>query len=45
MASFSRNSPISCDVEFDTKTIQHKTAIVTGGKFLNFLETTGIDLL
>ena len=32
MASFSRNSPVNCDAEFDTKNVENKTAVVTGGK-------------
>ncbi|KAJ5755452.1 adam [Penicillium manginii] len=31
MANFSYNSPVNCDVEFDVKNIENKTAIVTGG--------------
>ncbi|KAJ5698416.1 adam [Penicillium macrosclerotiorum] len=31
MASLSRNSPVNCDMEFDTKNVENKTVIVTGG--------------
>ncbi|CRG86207.1 hypothetical protein PISL3812_03210 [Talaromyces islandicus] len=31
MASFNRSSPVNCDVDFNTKNIENKTAIVTGG--------------
>ncbi|KAH8688783.1 putative adam [Talaromyces proteolyticus] len=31
MATFSRNFPVNCDVDFDTKNVENKTAIVTGG--------------
>jgi hypothetical protein len=32
MASFSRKSPVNYDMEFDTKNVENRTAIVTGGK-------------
>jgi lysozyme family protein len=35
MASFSRSSPVNCDVEFNTENIENKTAIVTGGRYLS----------
>ncbi|KAB8077459.1 hypothetical protein BDV29DRAFT_153692 [Aspergillus leporis] len=31
MASFSRKSPVNYDMEFDTKNVENRTAIVTGG--------------